>query len=157
MPKNEDEKLLYSLTYRDVVDILRVVKDSEYCDSLQLEFGEMKLGITRSGVGEPAAPGKSTRIAPASAEPETGAVDAGYASVVAPMLGTFFVAPTPNAPPFVQPGDVVATGDTLGLIEVMKLFTPITAGVAGKLVRVLAENGALVEHGQRLFLIDPLA
>ncbi len=170
MPKDEDEKLQYTLTYRDAVDILRVVKDSEYCDSLELEFGDMKLSLTRSGAGEAAArptarvapavreaaPQKPVPIAPASAKPESGSVDDGYASVVAPMLGIFFVASAPNAPPFVQPGDVVASGDTVGLIEAMKLFTPVTAGVAGKVVRVLAENGSLVEHGQTLLLIDPL-
>ena len=170
MPKNEDEKLQYTLTYRDSVDILRLVKDSEFCDSLELEFGDMKLSLTRSASGEiPAQP--VARISPAaragarqtptlaalpSVKPDIDSADEGYARVVAPMLGTFFVAPTPTAPPYVQVGDVVASGDTVGLLEVMKLFTPVTTDVAGRIIRVLAKNGSLVEHGQPLLLIDPL-
>lgn len=169
MPKNMDEKLQYELTYRDAVDILRAVKESEFCDSLELEFGDMKLSLTRAGAGDDAmrpairvapeapaeAPHKTSAAAPAPGEPTTPSADDAYAKVMAPMLGTFFVSASPNAPPYVQPGDRVAVGDTVGLIEVMKLFTPVTAGVAGKVVRVLAGNGSLVEHGQTLLLIDP--
>jgi acetyl-CoA carboxylase biotin carboxyl carrier protein len=174
MPKNEDEKLQYTLTYRDAVDILRVVKDSENCDSLEFEFGDMKFSLTRSGAGEhvavPAPRPVSTAPAPAvaaaapvalaqipaqPAKPAAASADAGHVTVTAPMLGIFFAAATPNAPPFVKPGDTVASGDTVGLIEVMKLFTPITAGVNGNVVKVVAVNGTLVEHGQPLVIIAP--
>jgi acetyl-CoA carboxylase biotin carboxyl carrier protein len=179
MPKNEDEKLNYTLTYRDAVDILRVVKDSENCDSLEFEFGDMKFSLTRSGAGgqvaapvprpmpaapvTPAAaavPAPAAAVAPAPApaappKPAAAGTDAGHVTITAPMLGIFFAAATPTAPPFVKPGDTVAGGDTVGLIEVMKLFTPITAGVYGKVVKVIAVNGTLVEFGQPLVVIDP--
>jgi len=59
-------------------------------------------------------------------------------------------------PPYVEVGDIVEEGDTVGLIDVMKLFTQITAPVSGRVVEIPAENGALVEYGQPLVLIEPL-
>ena len=75
--------------------------------------------------------------------------------VRAPMVGTFYRGPSPEAPPFVEPGKVVAEGDPLCLIEVMKLFTTVTAEAAGRVVEICAENAAMVEYGQALFVIEP--
>ncbi len=72
------------------------------------------------------------------------------------MVGTFYRAPKPEAPPFVNEGDEVQVGQTVCLLEAMKLFNEIPSDVAGRVVRVLAENGAPVEYGQPLFLIDPI-
>jgi len=71
------------------------------------------------------------------------------------MVGTFYRAPKPEDPPFVNEGDEVQVGQTVCLLEAMKLFNEIPSDVAGRVVRVLAENGAPVEYGQPLFLIDP--
>ncbi|MDR7597108.1 MAG: acetyl-CoA carboxylase biotin carboxyl carrier protein, partial [Armatimonadota bacterium] len=78
-----------------------------------------------------------------------------WVPVTAPMVGTFYRAPGPDQPPFVQEGDRVEAGQTLCIIEAMKMFNEIPAEVSGRVVRVLAENGAPVEYGQPLFLIDP--
>jgi oxaloacetate decarboxylase (Na+ extruding) subunit alpha len=75
--------------------------------------------------------------------------------IVAPMVGTFYRAPKPDAPPFVNEGDEVRTGQTVCILEAMKLFNEITSEVAGRIARVLVENGAPVEYGQPLFLVDP--
>jgi len=80
---------------------------------------------------------------------------AGQIEVAAPMVGTFYRAPSPGAKPFVDVGDVVGVGDALCLIEVMKLFTTINAEVAGRVVQIGAENGELVEYGRTLFVIEP--
>jgi acetyl-CoA carboxylase biotin carboxyl carrier protein len=72
------------------------------------------------------------------------------------MVGTFYRAPKPEAPPFVKEGDEVEVGQTVCLLEAMKLFNEIPCEIAGRVVRVLAENGAPVEYGQPLFLIDPI-
>jgi acetyl-CoA carboxylase biotin carboxyl carrier protein len=80
-----------------------------------------------------------------------------YVPVVAPMVGTFYRAPKPDAPPFVTEGDVIAAGQTVCVLEAMKMFNEIPSEVAGRIVRVLAENGAPVEYGQSLFLVDPTA
>jgi acetyl-CoA carboxylase biotin carboxyl carrier protein len=78
-----------------------------------------------------------------------------YVPIVAPMVGTFYRAPKPDAPPFVSEGEVVQTGQTVCVLEAMKMFNEIPSEVAGRIVRVLAENGAPVEYGQPLFLVDP--
>jgi len=73
------------------------------------------------------------------------------------MVGTFYRAANPDAPPFVQEGDAVEVGQTVCILEAMKLFNEIQSEVAGRVVSVLVENGAPVEYGQPLFLIDPSA
>jgi acetyl-CoA carboxylase biotin carboxyl carrier protein len=75
----------------------------------------------------------------------------------APMVGTFYRASAPNAEPYVQEGDVVKEGQVLCIIEAMKLMNEIEAKVAGRVARILVENGQPVEYGQPLFLIDPQA
>lgn len=75
--------------------------------------------------------------------------------IAAPMVGTFYRAASPDAPPFVEEGDVVEAGQTVCIIEAMKLFNEIQSEVRGRLVKVLAENASPVEFGQPLFLVDP--
>lgn len=71
------------------------------------------------------------------------------------MVGTFFAAPSPDAPPFVKVGDSVGVDTTVCIIEAMKVFNEIPAGVSGKIVAVLVESGDPVEYGQPLFKVDP--
>ncbi|MDJ1133973.1 acetyl-CoA carboxylase biotin carboxyl carrier protein [Streptomyces iconiensis] len=73
----------------------------------------------------------------------------------APLVGTFYTAPAPGAPPFVQPGDRVEAGQQLGIIEAMKLMNPLEATRAGQVVEVLVGDGEPVEYGEPLVLIDP--
>ncbi|GAA2598283.1 acetyl-CoA carboxylase biotin carboxyl carrier protein subunit [Streptomyces axinellae] len=73
----------------------------------------------------------------------------------APLVGTFYAAPAPGAPPFVQPGDRVEAGAQLGIIEAMKLMNPLAATRAGRVVEVLVGDGEPVEYGEPLVLIDP--
>ena len=80
-----------------------------------------------------------------------------FQPITAPMVGTFYRAPNPDAPPFVEEGDEVHPGQTVCIIEAMKLFNEIQAEVRGRVSQVLAENGTPVEYGQPLFLIDPSA
>lgn len=80
-----------------------------------------------------------------------------FQPITAPMVGTFYRAPNPDAPPFVEEGDEVHPGQTVCIIEAMKLFNEIQSEVGGRVARVLAENGAPVEYGQPLFLIAPAA
>ena len=78
-----------------------------------------------------------------------------WMAISAPMVGTFYRSPKPGEPTFVDVGDVVAVGDTVGLVEVMKLFTELKTEVAGKVARVDADDTALVEFGQPLIWIEP--
>ena len=73
--------------------------------------------------------------------------------VRAPMVGTFYASPAPDKPAFVSVGEAVKAGDTLGIIEAMKMFNPIEAEVSGTVLKVLAESGQPVEFDQPLFVI----
>jgi acetyl-CoA carboxylase biotin carboxyl carrier protein len=76
-------------------------------------------------------------------------------TVEAPMVGTFYRAPSPEAEAYVREGDAIKEGQVLCIIEAMKLMNEIESKVAGRVIRILAENGQPVEYGQPLFLIEP--
>lgn len=78
-----------------------------------------------------------------------------YYKVLSPLVGVFYRAPWPGAPPFAEPGDKVSAGQTLCIVEAMKLMNEITAEVSGTVVKVLRENEEVVQSGDVLFLIDP--
>jgi acetyl-CoA carboxylase biotin carboxyl carrier protein len=150
-----------TLSYDEVAEIIKLI-DASSCDELVLELGDLKLVVRRHGAGGPAAAAPDTRSEPAAdatvSVPTAPAVRErpdGMIEVRAPMIGTFYRAPSPEAPPFVEPGTVVAEGDPLCLIEVMKLNTTVTAEAAGRVVEICAENAAMVEYGQALFVIEP--
>ena len=98
---------------------------------------------------EPAQSGGSASAPAPSPEPEEEGT-----SVTAPMVGTYYSAPSPGAPPYVQVGDRVSAGDTLCIIEAMKMMNQIEAEVSGTIKSIRAQNGDPVEYGQVLFVID---
>lgn len=90
-------------------------------------------------------------------QPETPPVEmpAGH-TIVAPMVGTFYASPSPKDPPFVQEGDEIHVGDSVGIIEAMKMMNEIESEVSGRVARILVKNGQPVEYGQPLLVIEPL-
>ena len=76
-------------------------------------------------------------------------------NILSPMPGTFYAAPTPEAEAFVKSGDIISKGDTLCIIEAMKIMNEIEAEKSGKITEVVAKNGEPVEFNQTLFIIDP--
>jgi acetyl-CoA carboxylase biotin carboxyl carrier protein len=81
--------------------------------------------------------------------------DSGLAEIVSPMVGTFYRSPAPDAPPYVETGDRVAKGQTLCILEAMKLMNELEAEVSGTIREICVENADPVEFGQVLFRIDP--
>jgi acetyl-CoA carboxylase biotin carboxyl carrier protein len=165
-----------ALTHEDVASILKIIDESPY-DEVRLEIGDFKLHVSRHGpvstgqaepVTERSAPeSRSEAQAAAQTEPTRGAQQSGprapaaemplaegLVAVRAPMLGTFYRAPSPGEAPFVDIGQKVGADDTVCLVEVMKLFNSIKAGVAGTVVKIAVENGSMVEYGQLLMLIE---
>jgi acetyl-CoA carboxylase biotin carboxyl carrier protein len=159
------------LTEDDVLEILKLFEQSKF-DFLQLEQGERKITVSKGGYvpaatdfasvapASPHAAALATRAAPAAAPAPAAkaidaAIEAGLVPVPAPMVGKFYSAPSPSDPPYVQEGTEVAAGATVGLIEVMKVFTSVKTEAAGVVVRILVSNGQFVEFGQPLFLIRP--
>ena len=125
---------------------------------IDVTVGEVRVRLQR-GVATPisfaAAPVVTSVERPAgmvSPEVESGS----GVTIEAPMVGTFYRASSPTAEPYVSEGDVVKEGQILCIIEAMKLMNEIEAKVAGRIVKILAENGLAVEYGQPLFLVEPL-
>jgi acetyl-CoA carboxylase biotin carboxyl carrier protein len=75
--------------------------------------------------------------------------------VTSPMVGTFYRAPAPDADPYIEVGDPVTVGQTVCIVEAMKLMNEIESEVKGRVVKILVENAQPVEYGQKLFLIEP--
>jgi acetyl-CoA carboxylase biotin carboxyl carrier protein len=159
------------LTEDDVLHILKLIDESKF-DYFQLEVGELKITVSK---GEPiplaptpqntsvaptpgaaaAKPAAPPAAAPATQATKAVAIPEGMLPITAPLLGTFYVAPEPGAPPFVKVGQQITEDTTVGLIEVMKVFNSVRATVAGTVVEVVAQNGQFVEFGQTLFIVKP--
>jgi acetyl-CoA carboxylase biotin carboxyl carrier protein len=150
-----------TLTAADVAEILRLVEESTF-DEFSLELDGMKLNFKRGAAGEaeaarpslaserPAAP----EPAPAGPSPAMAApADPDSQTVCSPMLGTFYRAPKPGAPPFVTVGSAVEEDTIVGIIEVMKLMNTVRAQVRGTVAEILANDGALVEYGEMLLRV----
>lgn len=104
----------------------------------------------------PAAPAAAASAAPAPEAPPAAATEHDSTSeVVSPMVGTFYSAPAPDAPPYVEVGDTVRKGQTLCILEAMKLMNELEAEVAGTIREICVGNGDPVEYGQVLFRIEP--
>ena len=78
-----------------------------------------------------------------------------YHVIKSPLVGTFYRAPSPGAPPFVEEGDIVSKGQVLCIIEALKVMNEIESDIDGKIVKILVKNGEPVEYGQELFYIEP--
>jgi len=149
-----------SLTARDIAEITRLLEDSSF-DELQLEIDGLKIHLRRSGA--PAAAAEPVRAAAAAPAPTASiaapaaavAVDPALVAVRAPLLGTFYRAPKPGAPPFVEVGASVEPDTIVGIIEVMKLMNTVRAGASGVVREIRARDGTLVEYGETLLSIDP--
>ena len=139
--------------------ILELARDHELSE-LELESEGFKMRLRKGGqvVVQQAPP--AAVYAPALAAPPPAAAaavevdaDMELAVVTSPIVGTFYRAPEPSAPPFVQPGDRVRKGQTLCIIEAMKMMNNIDSEYEGTVVKVFVENGQPVQFGERLFAI----
>ena len=92
---------------------------------------------------------------PAAATPAETEDDSKYVTVKSPIIGTFYRKPSPDKPMFVEVGSTINAGDTVCIIEAMKLFNEIESEVSGKIVKVLVDDMSPVEFDQPLFLVDP--
>ena len=137
------------LTDDDVREILRLIDESEG-DELRVETERFTLYVRRAAA-EPA----PIPAAPDSSATPTPTGSGGLHTVASPMLGTFYRAQAPGAPPFVDVGTRVEAHTIVCLIEVMKMMNSVPAGVMGTIVEVCVENAELVEHGAPLFQVRP--
>lgn len=158
-----------------VREVLRLIDQSDITELL-IERGDARLHVKRASPGAAIAASVAGPMVPAYAAaplpvsntpvqpmftpqpaPDGPPVEmpAGH-TIAAPMVGTFYAAPSPKDPPFVQEGDEVHAGDTIGIVEAMKMMNEIECEVSGRVARILVKNGQPVEYGQPLMVIEPL-
>lgn len=159
--------------FKDVEALIRLFDQSGWHE-LKLEIEGLSLTLSNDpNAGERSlaartavapAPGAAHAAAPVAQRPlqmqhaaPAEAVPDGLVAVRAPNLGTFYRAPKPGAAPYVEVGQSVQPNTEVCLIEVMKLFTPVKAGLSGRIVRVCVEDGKMVEYDVPLFYVEPAA
>jgi acetyl-CoA carboxylase biotin carboxyl carrier protein len=157
-----------SLTAADVAEIMRLVEQSDF-DEITLEMEGVKLCLRRGGptqsltqgsagvtAGSPP-PGTAAAAMTASMPPPTNTsatpADPNVHEVASPLLGTFYRAPKPGSPPFVEVGAQVEEETVVAIIEVMKLMNTVRAGVRGTVTEILVADGALAEYGETLLRV----
>ena len=169
------------LTHEDICRILELVNSADNLEEFDLTVSDTRIRLSRNALGTmetsvvSAAPApaattpKAESQAPADAAPAPqpkaaapqGAQSAqieipeGQIAIRAPMMGVFYRFPEPGLPPYVEVGAKVSEDETLCLLEIMKLFTPVSAGVKGTVKTIVPENAELVEFDQILFLVEP--
>jgi acetyl-CoA carboxylase biotin carboxyl carrier protein len=156
--------------------LIRAIDESSL-DSIELERGGTRVRLAKTPQGSgivhavPSPPPAAVPPAPASgpqsdiSQPVSQEVvsealapdesSSGLIEVAAPMVGTFYRAPAPDAPPYTEKGKRVSKGDTLCIIEAMKLMNELESEVEGTIVEILVDNGQPIEYGQVLFRVDP--
>jgi len=140
------------LTYDDLVRLVELIKSTSHFSEFRLKVGEIEVSLRRSNgvvhrTVDEEKPARNTAVQQQFAP--------GLHLVRAPMVGTFYRAPAPDAAPYVEIGQRVEAGSTVCIIEVMKLMNSIEAGASGVVREIPAENAGAVEHGQVLMVIEP--
>lgn len=158
----EDKKM----NLKEIKELIKMLDETDITE-LNLESDGVKVNIRKGQAGSPVvsapvAPTPVVEKAPSApvatpahvAEEKASAPRQNVVEIVAPMVGTYYSAPAPDAPVFVKVGDRVSLGQTVCIVEAMKLMNEIEAEVEGTIVEILVENGQPVEYGQPLFLIE---
>ena len=147
--------------------LMRLIQDSDVTE-IEVTEGEQTVRISRRGSAPdvhhftmpqqvaPAVPAPAAPAAPAPAAADASSADEPH-TVTSPMVGTFYRSSSPDADPFVSEGSKVKKGDTLCIIEAMKLMNEIEAEYAGVVEKVLVDNATPVEYGHPMFVITPTA
>ena len=140
-------------------EIIYILENSDV-NEIEATFWGRRFRVVKSAslkVSSPSTPAVTTSTAPSSKpEPSAEAVQPSSGeNILAPMPGTFYSATSPDTDPFVKEGDSVSEGDTLCIIEAMKIMNEIEAEQNGTITKILVENGKPVEYNQPLFVINP--
>lgn len=142
-------------------ELVEMMKEHELT-ALDLRDGRQRVSLRRGG-GPPAAnsvapvavPAPPAAAPPSSEAPAPPAADENVVLIRSPMVGTFYAKPNPDSAPFVKVGDTVSPDTIVCMVEAMKTFNELPAGVSGKIVAVLVENEEPVDHNKPLFKVDP--
>jgi acetyl-CoA carboxylase biotin carboxyl carrier protein len=152
----ELRELLGTISQTDITEL--VLKNNEFELTVRKEKGVVTVpqmavsSQVKTSTDTPTAPAPVPSVAPA---PSTTAADKKWVDVTSPMVGTFYSAPAPDEDPFVSVGDRINKGDTVCIIEAMKLMNEIEGEVTGQIMEISVQNGEPVEFGQVLMRVDP--
>ena len=147
--------------WQDKIKEIIYLLDNSDVNEIDVTFWGRRFRVVKSAaiIDQTEATPKTKTASLNSPEPESQQVEIKSASngekILSPMPGTFYAASSPETETFVKPGDIVSKGDTLCIIEAMKIMNEIEAEKSGKITEVVAKNGEPVEFNQTLFLIDP--
>ncbi|GAB4109328.1 MAG: acetyl-CoA carboxylase biotin carboxyl carrier protein [Roseiflexaceae bacterium] len=146
-------------------EILQLLSQTDITE-IQIERGNARLHIKRGLVAAPApvyqvaapiaAVAAAPNALPAAAPAEGDHLLPGQSAITAPMVGTFYAAPSPKDKPYIEEGDIIQSGDRVGIVEAMKMMNEIESEVSGRVVRILVKNGQPVEYGQPLMIVEPI-
>ncbi len=165
------------IDFDQIRELLAVFSQTDITE-LSIESGDQKVTVKKAPANPPVVPAPlhievpnlaasaAPQVNPAPPAPapvvaESSPDDAGSESknglvpIASPMVGTFYRSPSPSAPSFVDIGDRVTVGQTVCIIEAMKLMNDLPSEVSGRIVKVCVDNGTTVEYGQPLFMVDP--
>ncbi len=159
MNLNEIQDLIKFVAKSGVSEVEIEQKDFKICIKAEKAKSEQQI-IVQAAAPAPVAPAPAPVAAAPSPAPAAPAAapasdDSKYITVKSPMIGTFYRSAGPDKEPFVSVGNSVGKGDTICIIEAMKLFNEIESEVSGKIVKVLVDDASPVEYDQPLFLVDP--
>ena len=144
----------------ELIRALAGVLDEAGLTEIEIGEGANRIRIARqataAAVPAPAPAAPPVQAAPAPVEPSAPAADDAShpGAVTSPLVGVVYVASEPGGPPFVRVGDEISEGDTLFIVEAMKTMNPVRAPSGGRVSRILAENGARVEYGEVLLILE---
>lgn len=145
------------MEFENIIDLIKAVSSSELTE-FELRDKDLKLSLKKTQktvqvLSENVVP-QTVVSAPAQAAPQTEAASVSGNVVKSPLVGTFYASASPDSDAFVKVGDTVTKGQTLGIIEAMKLMNEIESEFAGVVKEILVENEQLIEYGQPLFVIE---
>ncbi len=173
MPKAKKSITSHDQAVDKVVDLIKFMGENRLSE-LELETSDLKLSLKKHTTGHlpvlqhhmPSMPvpamqfeplamsGKQTTKPAAAVEKAAAAAEDKYKTIVSPMTGTFYRAPSPDSQPFIKEGDVLKAGQTICIVEAMKMMNEIKSDKAGKVVKILIENGKPVEKGSVLLHLE---
>jgi len=152
------------MNLKEIKEIVKLMNDNELME-VQVEREGEKLKLRKGmdlgaapivqGIGHPVPVAHAAPVAPAASQPAAPAQNVSGVEIVSPMVGTFYRAPSPESPPFIEAGQMVDVGQVVCIVEAMKLMNEIKSEVKGRVVEVLVNNAEPVEFGQPLFIVEP--
>jgi acetyl-CoA carboxylase biotin carboxyl carrier protein len=158
-PKKQRQESELSVSGVDLGQLERLLSfmSQHGLEEFEYAHGDLRIRLKKAGAPASAPPHRTPAEAPAAVVPTVAAPEPAEAQhlIKSPIVGTYYAGPNPEAGPFVRVGDMVEAGQTVCIIEAMKLMNEIEADISGQVTQVLVENGQPVEYGEPLFALRP--